>query len=316
MPALLPALFDPHVHIREPGQEYKETWETGTMAAVSSGILTIGMMPNLKEPIINEDVLNKVVEIANEKSKCDYRIFLGASRDNFKNISDIANRREEVIGLKIYMNDTFGDMKIDDIGIVEQHLINWKCEKIIVIHCEYEQMKIVLEINQKYNRKIHIAHISTVEQLFLIKKYKNITCEVTPHHLLLDSSVYVKPCIEKNKLIDHLDKIDCIATDHAPHLKEENKPGINSLEFSTAIMLDLVNKKYLTLDRMIEMMHFNPFKIFNIKKPENSYIVIDLEHEWILQTKYSKCAWSPFDGMKVKGRVMKVQYKGKCVFEL
>ena len=324
----IPIAFDPHVHIREPGQEYKEDWESGSKAALAGGIGIIGVMPNLVVPITTEAILDNVVEIAKSKSVVEFGIFLGATESNWDKISQVANSHSEVIGLKLYLCDTFHSRHMSDESI-RQHFLHWNCTKPIVIHADLKHIAMCIGFAFTYKRRLHIAHIATVNELDLVNDARrqglSVTCEVTPHHLLLGCNIHVKPPIQStsNELLERLHDIDIIATDHAPHLETEASscPGVAGLETCLTLMIDLVNRGKLTINRLIEMTHFAPLRIFNVKSNisdfENNYVEIDINHRHRLTHPiFSKCRWSPFAGMEVTGKIKKVVIDGKDAMTL
>ena len=170
-----------------------------------------------------------------------------------------------------------------------------------------------------------------------------ITCEVTPHHLFLTEKDAValgpygtmKPPLKSKQDVDflwkHIDAIDCIATDHAPHTKEEkesdNPPfGVPGLETSLPLMLTAVSEGRITIDDIVRLMHKEPQKIFGIDvvrisdprlQNGDTYIEVDTNAEYTIENKnlFTKCGWSTFDGMKVKGKIVRTVIRGRKVFE-
>jgi carbamoyl-phosphate synthase/aspartate carbamoyltransferase/dihydroorotase len=120
-----------------------------------------------------------------------------------------------------------------------------------------------------------------------------------------------------------MDIIDCIATDHAPHTREEksNKqnppPGFAGLQTALPLMLTAVNNGKLTLEQLIEKMYTNPKRIFNLPDQGNdTFIEVDMERKWIIDDKllFSKAGWTPFIGMQMRGAVHRVVIRGEVVF--
>jgi len=197
-----------------------------------------------------------------------------------------------------------------------------------------------------FSRSVHIAHVARRDEILLIRAAKAkglaVTCEVTPHHLFLhrdntqfilqaygnaEGFRHVKPELQTvddcQALWDNMDIIDCIATDHAPHTREEksNKqnppPGFSGLQTSLPLMLTAVNDGKLTLDQLIEKMYTNPKRIFNLPDQGNdTFIEVDMERKWIIDDKslLSKSGWTPFIGMQMRGAVHRVVLHGEVVF--
>lgn len=330
----LPGLIDVHVHVRDPGETYKEDWESCTKAALSGGITTIFAMPNTNPAIVDEDTLSLVEGIAFKNAHCDYGLYLGANTDNSKSVATISDR---AVGLKMYLNNTHGPLLLDNCIEWEQHIRNWNnSDRPICVHAEAQTLAAILFIAQSVgnNQPIHVCHVSTLEEITLIKLAKNkgmnVTCEVAPHHLFLaDGDVSekfsnVKPSLaiasDIKGLWDNLDVIDCFATDHAPHTIEDKQkgcPGFSGLETALPLLLTAVHQKRLTIEDIILRYHTNPKRIFNIpdKVFENTYVEIDLNYKSIIKPpKFSKCGWTPFEGKETFGCVKRVVIRGQPVF--
>ena len=256
----LPMLIDMHVHVREPGDEQKETWDTCSRAALKGGNGLICAMPNTKPSCTNSQVYNMVDNLAKNKSMCDYMIFMGANGENY---TELETMKSKVCAIKFYLNETFSTLKINNISVLRQYFIHCPDDLLMCFHAEVEMVGVVLYLNSIYNKRVHICHISKKEEIEMIRDAKehgyDVTCEVTPHHLFIDETMAnalpdnfktVKPNLnnpeDRQALWDNMDIIDCFATDHAPHLKEEKQscgcPGFTGLETSLLLLLDAVNK--------------------------------------------------------------------------
>ena len=202
-----------------------------------------------------------------------------------------------------------------------------------------------LEVLRYSGGKLHFAHISTKRSIELIRQAKkdglNVTCETAPHYFSLcdediktfEAKFKMNPPLrsreDKEAVIEGLQDgtIDVIATDHAPHTLEEKlmpiqKAPMGIVGFETSLGLcitNLVDGGYLTLSQVIEKLSLNPSRILNIKQgnikigePAN-LTVVDPDVEWIVDaSKFkSKCKISPFDGKKLRGRVLAVVVNGK-----
>ncbi len=252
----LPGLIDPHVHVREPGQTHKEDWDTATASALAGGITLILAMPNTKPPIFDASTLDLALATAKSKARCDYAQFLGAGPDNAEIVANLAPR---AAGLKMYLDSTFGELRLDDMSMWVSHFEKFPKDMPIVLHSESRTMAAGILFAAIYDRPVHIAHISLKEEVLLIKAAKErgikVTCEVCPHHLFLNAPhpppspegrgdsvshespspnrrgargegrFEVRPRLATQDDVDalwaNLDVIDCFATDHAPHTLEE-----------------------------------------------------------------------------------------------
>ncbi len=331
----LPGLIDVHVHMRVPGATHKEDWYSGTAAALAGGITTVLTMPNTSPPITDKASLDLSLNSAKEHAICDYAQYLGATETNsvHDNVSP-----SQVAGLKMYLNDTFGKLRLDNMLHWIQHLKNWPVSSPVAVHAEKETMAAVILLAALYKRPLHICHVSKKEEILIIKQAKqngfNITCEVTPHHLFLSESDIpalgpgfseVRPILatksDQDALWKNFSTIDCIATDHAPHTIQEKAstnppPGFPGLETSLPLMLTAVKQNRITLDDLILRMHTNPKRIFNIPGQPDTYIEVDLDNQFEITEKdhFSKCGWTPFEGFPVVGKVKKVTLRGKVAY--
>ncbi len=332
----LPGLIDPHVHVREPGQTHKEDWATATQAALAGGIVAILGMPNTQPPIFDEATLNLSLNSAKGKAYCDYGQYLGAGPDNADKVARLAGK---AAGLKMYLDSTFGELRLNDMTLWSPHFQTFPKRFPIVVHAESRTMAAAILFSSMYNRPIHIAHVSLKEEILLIKAAKEkgikVTCEVCPHHLFLttpspngkgEGRLEVRPRLaaqaDVDALWEHLDVIDCFATDHAPHTLEEKDsenppPGFPGLETIFPLLFTAISEKRLTLDDLIQRMHTNPKRIFNLPEQPETWIEVDENETYEIKAEhqFTKCGWTPFEGWKVKGKVKKVVLRGKTAFE-
>ena len=331
----LPGLIDVHVHIREPGATHKEDWESGTAAALAGGITAVFAMPNTNPPIIDAQSLSTSLSSARMKAMCDYAQFLGAGPDNFTILPKLG---KYAAGMKMYLDQTYGQLRLDEMILWMQHFRNWPSNFPLAVHAEGRTLAAVILLAHLYDRSLHICHVSLEEEILLIKKAKNrglkITCEVTPHHLFLTNEDIptlgagkseVRPRLaspsDRDALWENLEIIDCFATDHAPHtLNEKNSsnppPGFPGLETALPLLCSAVNDGKLSLDDIVKRMYTNPCKIFNLPEQYDTSIELDLKESWRIEAKnlYTRCAWTPFEGAYVSGKVIKVNLRGKKVF--
>lgn len=330
----LPGLIDPHVHLRDPGQTNKEDFSTGTRAAITGGFTTILDMPNNAIPITTLDILTAKEKIARSKIVCDVGFYFGSLGDNLTEFKKVQNR---VFGLKLFLNQTTGNLTIT-LNTFKKICSAWPKKHPILVHAEENILEETINIAHTASQRLHICHISSEIELQLIIKAKNkglnITCGVTPHHLFLsenNSSTLgrlnsVKPDLKPksaiNFLWEYLKHIDIIESDHAPHTLQEklsdNPPfGFPGLETTLPLLLTAAHQGKLTIPDIKRLCHDNPAKIFGIQIDPKTYIEIDETEEWTIKNEYlkTKCAWSPFNGWKMKGKVKRVFIRGTKVFE-
>ncbi|MEK6842985.1 MAG: dihydroorotase family protein [Candidatus Micrarchaeota archaeon] len=201
---------------------------------------------------------------------------------------------------------------------------------------------------EKTGAKIHICHVSTQKELELIanaRKKIKITCEVSPHHLFLDESyarklgnfAKVNPPLRSKSEIAYLwsalrsGKIDIIATDHAPHLKEEKElpyteapSGMPELDTALLLFLDAVSKKQLTIMQLVNLYSKAPSRLFGLKNKgeiavgkDADLVIVNLKSKTKIKSEnlFTKCGWSPYEGITANGKILKTILSGKIAFD-
>ena len=206
---------------------------------------------------------------------------------------------------------------------------------------EWREIERDVRLAGETNCAFHVCHISCRESVEIIRKAKrdgvNVTCETAPHYLVLceddlmeDGRFKMNPPLrsadDRAALIEGIKDgtIDMIATDHAPHSKEEKSKGLKGSAmgitgFETAFPVlysRLVKTGVISLERLIELMAVNPRKRFGIPIGDD-YTVWDLDAEYEIDPAefISMGRATPFEGMKVSGRCIRTVYGGKTVYE-
>ena len=355
----LPALIDPHVHFRTPGQEYKENWESGAGAARAGGITTVFDMPNNDPPVTDAISLRAKKEIINEQLKnigipLRYYLYFGATNGNLNKIEEVKN---EIIGIKLFMGASTGNLLISRLEDQKKWFAKAaELNLVLAVHAEDEteiqkEKKLILNptirdhskirsriaaviatkqaiaLAKKYNTKLYLCHISTKEEIELIRQAKmeglQIFTEVTPHHLFLNENDYERlgslgqmnpplRTIDDNlalwKAIQD-DIVDTIGSDHAPHtLEEKTQPypqspsGVPGIETTLPLLLNAYHQGKITLEKIVALTNKNIQKIFNLPI-NNDWVIIDLEKKQIVKNENlkTKCRWSPYVGQKLRG---------------
>jgi carbamoyl-phosphate synthase / aspartate carbamoyltransferase / dihydroorotase len=237
----------------------------------------------------------------------------------------------------MYLNETFNALKMDKMEQWIKHFQNWPKSHIICFHSEEHTLAAVLFLAELYDRKVHICHVSTKEDILLIKAAKEkgikVTCEVAPHHLFFSKADLnqfntqmkeVRPKLkteeDRKAIWDLLDWIDVIASDHAPHTIEEKQqnsmPGFPGLETSLPLLITAYKQGKISMEAIIQKCYTNPKRIFDLPEQTNTYIEVDLDTEWTIPNEmpFSKCKWTPFAGLKVFGLVRRVILRGEVVY--
>jgi len=327
----LPGLIDPHVHLREPGATHKEDWDTGTQAALAGGFTAVLAMPNTQPPVADAETFSMALQAAHQKAHCDYAQYLGAGPSNLEALPAIASQSA---GLKMYLDQTYGPLRLDDMTLWMAHFERWPLHLPIVVHAESRSMAAIILLSTLFDRPVHLAHVSLREEILLIRAAKEhglkVTCEVTPHHLFLTNQDIqalgpgrseVRPVLateaDRAALWENMEVIDCFATDHAPHTLAEKDgpnppPGFPGLETALPLFLTAVQEGRLTMEALLARMVANPRRIFNLPEQPDTWIEVDQNAAWEIHAAemHSRCAWTPFEGRKVRGRVRRVVLRG------
>lgn len=332
----LPGLVDIHVHMREPGGDHKEDWDSGTAAALAGGFTAVLAMPNTKPPVFDAPSLDIALGLARQKARCDYAQFIGAGPENASAAAQLAAR---TAGLKMYLDMTYGELRLDDMLLWATHFAAFPAHFPIVVHAESRTMAAAILMAALYDRSVHIAHVSLREEIQVIRRAKErglkVTCEVAPHHLFLSQAdipalgagrCEVRPRLASPQdvaaLWDNLEVIDCFATDHAPHTLEEKDsanppPGFPGLETALPLLLSAVNEGRLTLEDVIARLHTNPMRIFHLPFQPDTWVEVDPDARWTIhaQEMFTRCRWTPFEGRSVQGQVQRVILRGQVAYE-
>jgi len=332
----LPGLIDVHVHLREPGAAYKEDWDTGTQAALAGGITTVLAMPNTQPPVTDLASFRQGWSAAETKAHCDWGLYVGAGETNAETVPALA---KEAVALKMYLNQTFGPLRLDNLQHWLAHFEAWPRDLPIVAHAEGQTVAAIVLLADLFQRPVHIAHLSRADDIILIRKAKEhgipVTCEVAPQHLFLSTDFIkklgsgpseVRPRLaspeDSRALWDNLEFIDCFATDHAPHTAAEKRgknppPGFPGLETALPLLLTAADQGRLTLEDIVQRYHTNPGQLFHLPKQSETWIEVNETAEWTIRgdRQFTRCKWTPFEGWQVRGRVEKVVLRGKTAFE-
>lgn len=223
----LPGLIDPHVHFRVPGLEEKEDWQHASIAAIKGGYTMVFDMPNTKPATTTQERLHSKFNIINDQLQevnmpLRYKLFFGADKNQFHEIEKV---KDEVVGLKVFMGASTGDLLMDDESSLHALYALAKAHNLVVaLHAEDEliirnnaakyvdetdfkyhsiirepqaavkAVELVIKLTEMYDVTSYILHVSTAGELELVKKAKErglpIYVETCPHYLFLDDSMY------------------------------------------------------------------------------------------------------------------------------
>jgi carbamoyl-phosphate synthase/aspartate carbamoyltransferase/dihydroorotase len=346
----LPGLVDMHVHLREPGAEEKEDLATGSRAAIAGGVVAVMDMPNNPYHATNTAFrLREKHDLAKGRMYCDVGFYYGSQpADNNIGTFDYAVRR--AVGLKSYLEVTTGNTSGKEPKDFKRIWENWHKlaapTQPIVLHSEERTIQEALSlVAGQIGHPTHVAHISNKAELDAViaarEKGWPVTCGVTPHHLFLNSddvtSWYRRmkpplgPLSDQEYLWKHLDDIDVVETDHAPHSIDEKEEanrlnpdgletgvtsyGVPGLEMMLPLLLHAMEKNKLTYERIVQMTSVRPREILGLPRSRgNTVRVLMMNYEVAPHHIWSKCGWSPYLGRMVTGRVVEVSMRGLPVF--
>ncbi|MEG5066814.1 dihydroorotase [Microcoleus sp. B3-A4] len=368
---LLPGVIDPQVHFREPGLEHKEDLFTASCACAKGGVTSFLEMPNTRPLTTTQAALDDKLSRAAEKCLVNYGFFIGATPEN---LPDLLNANPTP-GIKVFMGSMHGQLLVDGEATLEA--IFAKGDRLIAVHAEdqarinqrrqefagisdvavHSQIQdnqaallatqLALKLSKKYQRRLHILHLSTGDEAEFLRQEKPswVTAEVTPQHLLLNTSAYQKigslaqmnPPLREPRdneilwqaLLDGV--IDFIATDHAPHTLAEksqdypNTPsGMPGVETSLPLMLTQAVEGRCTVAQVANWMSAAVAKAYKIAKKgeiasgfDADLVLVDLENyrPVVREEMVTKCGWSPFEGWSLTGWPVVTVVGGKVVFE-
>ena len=329
---VLPGIIDSHVHFREPGLTDKADIDTESRAAAAGGVTTYFDMPNTVPQTTTLEALEEEYQTAARKSHVNYAFFFGATNDNVALFTQLDTTR--IPGIKLFMGSSTGNMLVDRREALEQVFatagvlpIMAHCEDTAIIdrnmrqaqqrygedpdvrhHPEirseeacYESTRLAVELAQRYQARLHVAHVSTAKELELFNAQctmhdaqsamrngqRRVTAEATVSHLYFCDRDYAQsgtrikcnPAIKTERDRDALQqaltngRIATIGTDHAPHLLAQKEggckravSGMPMIQFSLVTMLELIDKGVLNIERLVELMAHNPARLFGVQQ--------------------------------------------------
>ncbi len=336
----IPGMVDPHVHLRDLDWSHKATFASETAAAVAGGYWCVFDMPNTPPATVDAVSLAAKRKSFERQAFCDWGVYFGASQMN--GLDDYAKSFSLTCGLKIYNNETTGTLLIEDQHLRAAHYRAWSSvtSKPIAVHAEEETVADILQLVRQYRAFTHFCHISTRYEIDLLRAAKEeglpVSIGVTPHHLYLTEADLprlgafgrmkpsLKTAADRDALWDAITDgvVDIIESDHAPHTLEEKqsaKPpyGVPGLETTLPLMCLAVSEGRLTDQRMIDLLALNAQHIFNLHPDSETYTLVDTSASYVIESARlrTQCGWSPFEGMRVPGRVVGVWIRGVRVYD-
>ncbi|BAY18621.1 dihydroorotase, multifunctional complex type [Anabaenopsis circularis NIES-21] len=368
---LLPGVIDPQVHFREPGLEHKEDLFTASCACAKGGVTSFLEMPNTRPLTTTQAALDDKLQRAASKSVVNYGFFIGATAEVLPDLLTA----QPTCGIKVFMGSMHGQLLVDQDTVLEtifaqgnrliavhaedQERINQRRQEFAGIHDPAIHSQIqdnqaallatqkALNLAKKYHRRLHILHLSTAEEAELLRQDKPswVTAEVTPQHLLLNTSAYqdigtlaqMNPPLRSphdNQVLWQALRdgvIDFIATDHAPHTLAEkaqeypNTPsGMPGVETSLPLMLTAAMEGKCTVAQVVHWMSQAVAQAYRIPNKgviapgyDADLVLVDLDTYRPVRREelLTKCGWSPFEGWNLTGWPVTTIVGGQIVYE-
>ncbi len=289
------------------------------------------------------------------KTVCGIKVFLGASTGNMlvddpKALDGIFKNAKLLVAVHC-----------EDEGIIQENLAAHKAEfsdnipiknhpKIRSTEACYKSSEFAIDLAKKHDTRLHVLHLSTAEEMELFEnkaplEKKKITSEVCVHHLFFNEADYDElgtlikwnPAIKGKKDQDALlkalldDRLDLVATDHAPHTSEEKSnsylkvpSGGPLVQHSLNMMLEFVHDKKMDIEKVVEKMCHAPAKCFQVEKRgfvREGYfadlVIVNMNSPWIVgkENLHYKCGWSPLEGKTLRSKITHTFVNGNLVFK-
>jgi len=362
--AILPGFCDVHVHFREPGFSYKETIETGSLAAAKGGYTAVCTMPNLNPVPDCAEHLEEQLALIRKNAVIDVYPYASITvGERGEALSDMQGMARDAIAFSDDGRGVQSDERMREAMQTAKAL-----GKMIVAHCEvnellhggyihdgeyarahghkgicseseYLQIERDIALAKETGCAYHVCHISAKESVEAIRRAKaegvDITCETAPHYLVMDDGDLqedgrfkmnppLRDRTDREALVEGIldGTIDMIATDHAPHSAEEKSRGLANSAFGivgleTAFPLlytKLVKEGILSMERLIDLMVYNPRKRFGIPLG-SSFSLWDLNAEYTVDPNafLSRGRATPLAGMRLCGKHLLTVHNGHVV---
>jgi len=370
---VLPGLIDMHVHLREPGYEYRETIETGTRAAVAGGFTAVACMANTNPVNDNAAVTEYIRERAQAAGLA--RVYpIGAVSKQLKGeeLAEIGEMRRAGIvavsddgmpimngglmrraleytamfGLPVIVHEE--DRLIAAEGVMNEGAMSLRLGlKGMPAAAEEAMIARDLTLLERTGGRVHVAHVSTAGAVELIRAAKQrglpVTAEGAPHHFTLteaavegyNTAAKMNPPLRTQRDVEAVRRgvadgtIDAIASDHAPHHRDEKEVefdralnGVVGLETTLPLALRLADEAKIPLDTIVAAMTINPARILGLPLgtlavgADADITVVDPTRGWTVRASgfRSKGRSTPFEGMEMRGQAVVTMVSGRIVW--
>ena len=378
--------IDAHVHFREPGLTHKADISTESRAAAAGGVTTVIDMPNTSPATVSAETFKAKMELAEGRSTTNILFHIGATNSNVDEVVDMIEGGTDIDpksigGVKVFMGSSTGNMLVDADSTLDRLFAI--SSKPVLVHCEdeatirenleaavsrygndipfseHEHIRSrkacikssikALEKAMRHHTKLVLCHISTKEEIEMVRAAKainpEIKAETSCNYLWFSNEGYetmgsrlkcnpsIKTAEDRKALREALVNgiIDTIGSDHAPHLLSEKEgpytkvpSGLPSIQQSLPVLLTIAAEENIPLTRIAEVFSENAADLYGLKcgKIKRNYaadlVIFDKEKEFIVKAEdqYSKCGWTPYEGTVLKGRIEGVMINGSFVASL
>lgn len=302
----------------------------------------------------SNDNLDEVLK-TDGKNVCGVKVFMGSSTgnmlvDNEQVLNNIFSQVPLLIATHCEDEETIRDNSAKFLEEYGEDIPASYHPRIRTAEACYKSSSLAVELAKKHNTRLHILHISTARETELFRndillEEKKITAEACIHHLWFcdedyeEKGMFIKwnPAVKTKEDRDGIfkavldDRIDVIATDHAPHTLEEKEQtyfkapsGGPLVQHSLTAMLQFYHQGKISLEKIVEKMCHNPAILFQIEKRgyiREGYfadlVLVDLNKPWTVAKSnvLAKCGWSPFEGFQFKSSVLKTFISGHLVYD-
>lgn len=378
--------IDAHVHFREPGLTHKADMETESKAAAAGGVTSVIDMPNTNPPTTTAKALKDKIESAVGRTTGRISFHIGATNSNVDEICRLVKEGDretgltpdDIAGVKVFMGSSTGNMLVDDDSTLGR-LFSIK-GKPVLVHCEdeatikanmetarerygesipfaeHENIRSrkaciissikALELAIRYNTKLVLCHISTKEEIEMVRAAKSnnpdIIAETSCNYLWFSNEDYARlgSLVKCNPSVKTPDDraslrhalasglIDTIGSDHAPHLLSEKDnvyskapSGLPTIQHSLPVLLTIAVEEDIPLTRIASVFSEKASEIYGLNRGkilkgyEADLVIFDLEKEFTVKNEdvLSKCGWSPYAGERLKGVIEKVMIGGEFI---
>jgi dihydroorotase len=366
---LLPGVIDDQVHFREPGLTHKEDLHTASRACAKGGVTTFLEMPNTKPSATTRELVEQKLALAAEKSLVNYGFYIGATPQNLDELKQAtrspgikifigSSTGELLVDEQESLERIFAETTLpicahcEDETTVRANAARFAGTTNVADHSKVRDQqaaviatKRALDLAKRHKHRFHVLHVSTAEETHLVADHENvITAEACLHHFLFSTDDYARlgTRVQMNPSLKTAndarevwralleDRLQVIATDHAPHtLEEKAKPypqspsGMPAVENSLALMLDRVNQGLCTLEQVVHWMCDAPARVWDLVGKgriqvgyDADLVLVDLNKSAVVRDdeQETKSQWSPWHGQTVQGWPVRTWVMGHEVF--